>query len=285
MPVNHANALIFGSACFLTGAALGFSLSLGLPRERGIPLSERSYQTSPELRETSARSLADETAQSNAHIDEEPIQMVELNPGAAALDAAVSIQSLSGLRQKEPGPLVIVPKEMISSLSYAGQVNSLDRELFPEQSELAEHLQIDPTDRTELEAGWKSLRGQIRELEVDAAQYTEMADGSLQVVLPELSARILDLGKVFQARATRTLGPNRAEVLLAAVQFDRVLNDLGEGRKLTVRAEQTGDGGWRYQTVVESPVGKRSFVGENVPQELMHVTGRLQMADYGSDLE
>lgn len=66
------------------------------------------------------------------------------------------------------------------------------------------------------------------------------------------------------------------------MQVEQVLDNLGLGRRVKVRAEETGDGGWRYHTIVESPAGKRTCVGENIPQELMRITGRLEMADHES---
>lgn len=200
-----------------------------------------------------------------------------------AMPLEVTLRKLSGLSQA--GALVIVPKELISTMSYAGQVNSLDQNLFSEGSALAAFLQLDATEQKRLESGWGKLREQIRDLEAKTARFDEKSDGSLEIVLPDLNSRIKAFGDDFRAQAVETIGHNRAEVLIAAAQVAQVVDDLGSSRKLTVHAEETGDGGWRYHTVVESSQGKRTYVGENLPAELHHIAGSLEIEPFENDKE
>jgi hypothetical protein len=174
---------------------------------------------------------------------------------------------------------VTLPAGLIAELSHAGQVRSIDEDLFPEGSELANYLQLDEIQVSQLESEWEGLRQRIRELEAKSAHTQETPDGCFEVVIPELHTGIDSLGDEFRSSASRLVGTNRAEIIIAAAQVDALLGGFAGGRKMSVRAEETGDGNWRYHTVEDSPRGRRIYVGETVPDAIRRVTGDLQMAD------
>lgn len=197
---------------------------------------------------------------------------------------SADLASTSGfVKTNQHGPLVVVPADFIASLSRAGRIRNLDQPLFSEESPLADYLQLAPSEVAGLESRWGDLREQIRSLETGSARFEEQPDGSLEVIQPDLKTEIATLVQGFRTSVAQTLGANRSEVLLAAAQIGDVFDALGSGRKMTVRAEQTGDGGWRYHTVVEDRKGKRTYVGESVPSSLEHLTGRLEIAEFEED--
>jgi len=274
----NSKRLLTAFAFFLAGAVFGWVLSGNLGSDPMQSTGGNVEQMVPSLPEAGA--APDGVDRRNPPpVDTGILTEKALPVEARQASVASTLERLSGLHiSGQEGPLVVVPSELVSRLSSAGQVRTLNQKFFPEGSDWATYLQVDDVDRERLETEWGNLRERVRKAEIASAQFEEKADGSLVITLPDLKHQMEAQGEIFRASVAATLGPNRAEVLLAAAQVDRVVDALGAGRKLTVRAEETGDGGWRYHTVVEGPDGKRTYVGENIPPALQHLAGELQMA-------
>lgn len=272
MPIK-GKVIATGLAGLISGLALGVLISKH--GDNGMPSAGQSSQKdSAELAQAVITAREPDHRQQSeraAHLPENP---VSLTPPAI-------LAGYSGLRQHAAhGSLVVVPANLISSLSRSGLTRSLDTKLFSDDGELATYLQLDAAQIEKLEADWSNLRREVRELESRAVKMEEMSDGSLQVVLPELTQQMDLLDKRFRASILSTLGPNRAEILIATAQIAQVLASQGAARKLTIRAEETGNGGWRYHSVLDGPQGKRTYVGETIPPSLKHLTGALEIAEF-----
>ncbi len=269
--------ILVGITCFVTGVVCGFYL-LGNWKDANNMTAVLDASVSSLADLESSDAVATKDSDRGSEQDESSTN----SPASESLGYSEepALQALSGLGERqEHGSLVVIPAGLISTISQAVQVRTLDQDLFSEGSDLVEYLQLDESEQARLQSNWQELREQVHELEKAAANIEEMPDGSLEIILPDLSPKITELGAKFHTAAAETLGANRAEVFIAAAQIDRVVGDLGSGdRKWIVRAEETGDGGWRYHTIAEGAGGKRTYVGENVPAALLHLTGELQMA-------
>ena len=269
-----------GGICFLAGVALGVSFSPKFPGgKKGFPVSE------PEQARYNSRNAAILRASKDGPASSLPAKndgiVVPQATGFKDLSEAelATLESLSGMVNPGlNGPLVVVPADLIKQFSQAGQVRSIDQDLFAGGGELAASLQINDTEQERMESEWDAFREGVRSLEKKFARLEEKPDGSLEIVLSGLGDGIAQLRDGFRHSAQAIIGKNRADILYAAAQIDVVVEELGHERKMVVRAEETGDGGWRFHAVVEGPHGKRTYVGENVPQSIRNLTGDLQMA-------
>ncbi|MGB0743351.1 MAG: hypothetical protein ACPGSB_02390 [Opitutales bacterium] len=280
--VNMRN-LAASSAFLLAGAVIG--MLLPFPRnvteepssETGtyeMAYTEPSRNIDSKDFEAGALRITSENSESSIPLDLE-------KSGQAMVGKEALLQQFSGLYSpNKDGPLVVIPADFISELSRSGHIRKLEGKLFPADGKLAASLQIDEQEKTLLESNWVRFREQIRKLEADSASIKALDDGTLQIIMPELRMELAPLKDRFRATAIETIGDNRANVLFAASQLDSLVEKMGEARKMVVRAEETGNGGWRFRTEIEGPNGKHAFVGDKIPPAVRNLTGDLEMESF-----
>lgn len=187
-------------------------------------------------------------------------------------DAAV-LDSDSGLIDPtRDGKLVVVPASLIGKLSQSAGTRSLGQSLFTQSGEIEQYLQITDREKKEVQQAWKAVQKEMRQYESNAAQTEDLEDGSVKITVPDMSLAMRGFGKEFNESVQSSLGENRAEAFLQMKQADRILTPVEGDQVYTVKVEAVGDGRWRYHMAVESPSGRRVWVGENVPEELRHLT-------------
>ena len=173
-------------------------------------------------------------------------------------------------------PMVKIPVTLLEELSCAASSRVLGQDLFSGSEKIEEILGISDREKELLQSAWYRSQEDLRSLESDAMLQQEAEDGSIKVELPDLSAVSVSVGDQFRASAEGILGNDRAAAFCAIMQTDKCCNP-GEGSKtLTIKPEETGDGQWRFHMTMETPAGRRVWVGDKVPEELQHMIGGLR---------
>lgn len=187
-------------------------------------------------------------------------------------DAAV-LDMDSGLEDPaRDGKLVVVPAALVGKLSQAAGTRSLGQDLFSQDGEVELYLQITDREKKEVQQAWRTVQKEMREYESNASQTEDLEDGSVKITVPDMSLVMKGFGDDFNAAIKDSMGGNRAAVFLQMKQVDRILTPVEGDQVYTVKVEAAGDGRWRYHMSVESPSGRRVWVGENVPEEIRHLT-------------
>jgi len=170
------------------------------------------------------------------------------------------------------GQLVVVPASLIGALSRAGGVRSFEQDLFSSDGEIEIYLQITDREKSTIQQAWRKTRKQVYQLESLSAKSEDMSDGSVRIIVPDLSVEMKDCGEGFQNSVSEALGGNRAEAFIQMKQLDRMLTPPEGARVWTVKVEAVGDGRWRYHMGYEGPQGRKVWVGDSVPKEIRHIT-------------
>lgn len=205
-----------------------------------------------ELRETERRSMAMRGSETTAH---------------------ARLAEISGLPDPGgSGKLLVVPSSLVSGLSRTSGKRSLMQDLFSPGGEEEAWLQIDDREKRSLQDAWNQVRGNLRRAEAGASSAEDLADGSVRIKVPDLTATFASLGKEFRSGVDRTLGENRGEAFMAMKQLDGTFSEQAGERVYTVKVESAGDGTWNYHMRVSGKDGDRVWVADAVPEEIRHLT-------------
>lgn len=179
----------------------------------------------------------------------------------------------SGLNDPErDGKLVVVPAALIGKLSQAAGARSLGQDLFTQDGEVEQYLQISDREKKELQSAWRATQKEMRMYESNAAQTEDMEDGSVKITVPDMSSAMKGFGDGFHASVVEALGENRADAFVEMKQLNRILAPVQGDQAYTVKVEAAGDGRWRYHMSSQGPEGRRVWIGDSIPQEIRHLT-------------
>lgn len=167
---------------------------------------------------------------------------------------------------------VVVPKKLITALSYHGAVPSYSKNLFLGDGKVEEALEITDYEKAEIQTAWRLTQQKIRDMETTSMKTEEVDDSTVKITIPDMSDLIKPLGGNFQKQLRSSLGKDRADAFIAAKQVDRIFSSEPGEQSYTVTPESTGDGTWRFRLSMEGPSGRKVWVGENIPEELRHLT-------------
>ena len=195
-------------------------------------------------------------------------------PTKSLRDGITDRNSIASGLSAMPGDegLVVVPTSLLGELSLAGGIRSPGQDIISKDGKVEELLQMTDQEKAEIEAEWEAARQQIRKLEAQAATSEDLDDGAVRITLPDLSGGMENLGNNFQSSVRGTLGDNRGGAFLAMKQVDSIFTPPPGERTYTVGAESVGDGRWRFRMTLEGASGRRVWVGENIPDEISHLT-------------
>jgi len=168
--------------------------------------------------------------------------------------------------------MVLVPSTLIGELSRAAGIRTMNQRLFSSDTRIEEALGITEREKAEVQTAWEKKRQKIRDLEASSMKSEEIDEWSVRITVPDLSQSMGSLENEFRTAVHRALGENRSEAFLAAKQVDGTFSPPAEDRSYTVTTESIGDGRWRYRMTLEGPDGTRVWVGENIPDEIRHLT-------------
>jgi len=184
----------------------------------------------------------------------------------------MSLEDLSGLSTfDENQSLVVVSTSLLEKLAARKGNQTLKEDLFSQDGELEEILQITDQEKEKLQGAWKEARQIRRKLEVSRSEAERLSDGSVKITVPGLAQEVADIGNSFYEQLVLELGDNRASAFASLRQLDSAFQLLNEESKYTVKVESTGDGGWRYKMSVQGPSGSKSWVGESIPESIRHL--------------
>lgn len=179
----------------------------------------------------------------------------------------------SGLNEPgRDGKLVVVPAALIGRLSQAGGSRSLGQDLFSQNGEVEQYLQISDREKRELQSAWRSTQKEMRMYQSNAAQTEDMEDGSVKITVPDMSSAMKGFGDGFHASVVEALGQNRADAFVEMKQVNRILAPVEGDQTYTVKVEAAGGGRWRYHMSSQGPEGRRVWIGDSIPKEIRHLT-------------
>jgi hypothetical protein len=182
--------------------------------------------------------------------------------------------------QADPGrdgdDLVMVPASLLEELSLAAGKRSLAQNLFSADGKIEEIFQISDQEKAAVQTAWRGVQQRIRELEAESSVSDDLDDGSVRIIVPDLTDDMAALGSGVRSSVIEILGENRGDGFLAMMQVDRILTPPAGERTYTVAAEATGDGDWRFRMTLDGANGRRVWVGESIPDEIQHLAGDLQ---------
>jgi len=182
--------------------------------------------------------------------------------------------------------MVVVPAALLAELSLASGHRSLDQALFSQDGRIEELLRITDREKAGVQTAWRESRQKVRDLETASALRDSLEDGSLRIILPDLSAARKQVGDQFGSSLKGILGENRGETFLAIKQVGQTFESTDGGRSYLISPEEIGDGRWRFRMTLEDADGQRVWVGETIPNELRHLVGDAQLVsepDAGAD--
>ena len=233
------------------------SLTVGVLVGRYLPNSTPTIPADTARREMEkrpARVKIGSVDSPNSRPNKEPKKLP--NPADTAVQAAVSPVSL----------------EVISSLSLATGRRKLDQDLFSGDGAVEEALKITDHEKAVIQTAWRSLLGEIRELEVGSIRSEAIDEWSHRILVPEMDAVTAPLGDRFGTHVLGALGAERGELFLAAKQLERIFAEPQGERVYTVTTEEVGNGEWRFRIDSKGGDGERMWVGNVIPDELLHLT-------------
>lgn len=175
----------------------------------------------------------------------------------------------------EHGKLVTIPSHMIEMLASKVGTRSLDQELFSNDGHDEAALQITDREKSQIQQAWRMAGAKVKKLEAGAASYKDLPDGSVQIIVPDLSDSMETLGGSFKAATKDVLGENRAEAFLAMKQVRHIFDMQQGSLTCTVKMESVGDGQWRY--TIRHGRGEKSttqWVTRTIPSALRHLTDK-----------
>lgn len=173
---------------------------------------------------------------------------------------------------EENGRLVVVPAGLLEKLAARHQTMDPNQELFTQDGELESLLQISGREKAALQQAWRDTRRKLRDLEVAKIVHERLPDGSVKIVVPDLSAEVSAIGGGFRTSLAAQLGENRARAFAAARQLDGAFSRPGGETTYEVKVEAAGNGRWRYKMRQQGPGGSKVWVGDNAPRAIRHLT-------------
>jgi hypothetical protein len=179
---------------------------------------------------------------------------------------------------------VVVTTDLIARLSQSGSSRNLGQALIDPDGAIEQALQISEQEQAQIQTSWESTKQGLKEQEVRASLIQEMEDMSVRITIPEMASQLDVISKQFNQSVQRTLGQNRGDVFLAAKQVDQALAKSSAERTYTIVAESPKEGEWRFNMTLESPAGRRVWVGESIPDEIRHLTDAAKIFPTISDL-
>lgn len=183
------------------------------------------------------------------------------------------LNGVSGLVDRPvDGPLVVVPASLLDYLSASGGRKSIIQDLFSRDGKVEAYLQITEKEKGSLRRAWREVRKKVKQLEANAAEPVDLADGSVRITVPDMTGAMSQFGEEFQSTVGDVLGGNRGQAFLAMKQMDSVFKPEAGERVYTVRVESVGNGRWRYHMSSTGPDGNKTWVGDSIPPAIRHLT-------------
>ncbi len=186
--------------------------------------------------------------------------------------------STSGSRRVE------VSVGFLGGISKVPPVRSCRDDLFRADDETIGWLKINEREQQGLEKAWAAHRVEVEMLEVSRSSSKELDDGSVDILVPDLSDELRLVGNRFADEVRNLIGPERGDVLLQMKQIDRAFASDAGDRHYQVRVEPTGDGKWRFHMIYRDNENHRVWVGDSVPNEIRHITDAARIANHVSEL-
>lgn len=219
-------------------------------------------------------------------VEKKDVESPVAEPGFARADQGASTQSgdesesdqeMLEKNNTDPdsgriGDTVVVPTALIAQLSKSGSSRNLEQSLIDPDGAIEQALQVTDREQARVQSSWQSTRQRIQELEVSASTVEEMEDLSVRITLPEMGSQMDSISDQFNQSVKEVLGKNRGGVFLAAKQIGQVLKKSAAERTYTIVAESPSEGEWRFNMTLESPAGRRVWVGDSIPDEIRHLT-------------
>ena len=168
--------------------------------------------------------------------------------------------------------MIAVPRSLLSSLSRSKAGRSLDQAILDDRDPVEAALNLKPAEKTRIQAEWQRTREELRQLEATSLEAEDLDDGSVRLVVPDLSDDRRKLAASFHASLTGILGNDRGEVFHAIKQVDDILGSASAERSIIVKTESVGEGRWGYRMTLNDSTGRRVWVGANIPEEIRHLT-------------
>lgn len=205
--------------------------------------------------ETANDTADDYTAMQNKRRAQRPnykkpdkVESLRLSRQSRSSEANHRLADSSGLPDPAAfGKLVTVPAYLIQRLGMRAGTPSLDEDFFSKEGHDLAALQITDAEKAAINQAWRKMGEDLKKLEIETANIKEMPDGSVQIIVPDLSKSNNVFDKGFREMINNMLGNNRAEVLLAMKQVKTVF--LQKQGKLTYsfKIENVGDGQQKYR--------------------------------------
>ncbi|MCP5537012.1 MAG: hypothetical protein H7A51_12395 [Akkermansiaceae bacterium] len=170
------------------------------------------------------------------------------------------------------GRLVVVPAALLENLSAEKMTVSWSQDLFSGHGGALASLQITDREKGMVQREWRATQQAVRKLQASHVRSERKPDGSVSMVVPDLSADLSRIGSRFYEKLESHLGENRAGALAAVNQLNGLFNQPGGETVYTVRMESVGNGQWRYHMSQRGPEGNRTWVGDSVPLPIRHLT-------------
>jgi hypothetical protein len=256
-------AIIVGIVCLI----LGFVLGVWLPID-----SDTDEDKNGLLLPISSGSGAIQSAQQvlPSVVDEGSSEESEISP--------------ERLGEVIPLGQVVVSTDLIEVLSTGEANRNLGQALLDPEGAIEQALQLSEQEQSQISTRWDETKRRIQELEVRSSKVEEMEDLSERITVPEMTQQLEAVGSQFRQSVRQALGPNRGDVFLASKQIDQVIKKSAKERTYTIVAESPKEGEWRFNMTLESPAGRRVWVGDSIPDEIRHLTDAAQIFPTIGDL-
>ena len=174
--------------------------------------------------------------------------------------------------------LVTVSAEMLQKINKFPPVHPRHVQLFYQNDEVLEMLKITEQEQARLEEVWTMRRAEVESLESFHSSRQDMEDGSALITVPDLSDVLTAVERELSEQVRQTLGDERGDLLIRLKHLDGVFMPKTGERTYQVRVEAAGNGQWRYHTDYRDDSNHHVWVGEDLPQEIRHITDAARIA-------
>jgi len=165
-----------------------------------------------------------------------------------------------------------VPASLLEAMSRSRSKRGINQDILDNIDPAEKMLGLTEAEKAKIESAWQSVCDDLRSLEKASLKATDQEDGAVRLSLPDLSNRRGELAESFKSTLTGTLGQDRGEAFHAIKQVEDMLASGAGERSITVKTESVGEARFGYRMTLEDASGQRVWVGENIPDEIRHLT-------------
>ncbi len=183
------------------------------------------------------------------------------------------------VRKRQGGDgLITVSAEMLQKINKFPAVHPRHQQLFYRNDQVLELLKITEQEQARLEEAWTTRRTEVESLESLHSSRRDMQDGSALITVPDLSDVLAAVERELSEQVHQALGDERGDLLIRLKHLDGVFMPKTGERTYQVRVEAAGNGQWRYHTDYRDDSNHHVWVGEDLPQEIRHITDAARIA-------